>query len=35
MTDQEIAGLGRAFVGYLGRYRDCFLQERTAGHFDS
>lgn len=35
MTDQEIAGLGPAFAGYLKRYRDCFLQTRTAGHFDS
>ena len=35
MTDQEIAGLGPAFAGYLGRYRDCFLQKRTAGHFDN
>ena len=35
MTDQEIAGLGPAFAGYLGRYRDCFLQKRTAAHFDN
>lgn len=35
MTDQEIAGLGPAFAGYLSRYRDCFLQARTAGHFDN
>src|SRR5215213_322012 len=35
MTDREIAGLGPAFASYLGRYRDCFLQKRTAGHFDS
>jgi SRSO17 transposase len=35
MTDQEIAGLGPAFAGYLSRYRDCFLQKRTAGHFDN
>jgi SRSO17 transposase len=35
MTDQEIAGLGPAFAGYLGRFRDCFLQKRTAGHFDN
>ena len=33
MTDQEIAGLGPAFAGYLKQYRDCFLQERTATHF--
>lgn len=35
MTDQEIAGLGPAFASYLGRYRDCFLQKRTVGHFDN
>ena len=35
MTDQEIAGLGPAFAGYLGRYRECFRQKRTAAHFDS
>ena len=35
MTDQDIAGLGPAFAGYLGRYRDCFLQKRTAAHFDT
>jgi len=35
MTDQEIAGLGPAFAGYLRCYRDCFLQKRTAAHFDS
>lgn len=35
MTDQEIAGLGPAFAGYLGRYRDCFRQKRTAAHFDT
>jgi SRSO17 transposase len=35
MTDQEIAGLGAAFGTYLGRYRDCFLQQRTARHFDN
>ena len=34
MTDQEIAGLGGAFSSYLGRYRGCFLQGRTARHFD-
>jgi SRSO17 transposase len=33
MTDQEIAGLGPAFARYLGGYRDCFLQARTATHF--
>jgi SRSO17 transposase len=35
MTDQEIAGLGSAFAGYLKRYRYCFLQKRTATHFDN
>jgi SRSO17 transposase len=35
MTEQEIAGLGPAFAGYLGRYRACFLQQRTAAHFDT
>jgi SRSO17 transposase len=35
MTEQEIAGLGPAFAGYLGRYRDCFLQKRTMAHFDT
>jgi SRSO17 transposase len=35
MTEQEVAGLGPAFAAHLGRYRDCFLQQRTAAHFDS
>ena len=35
MTEQEIAGLTPAFAGYLGRYRDCFLQKRTMAHFDT
>src|SRR6516164_8240573 len=35
MTEQEISGLGPAFAGYLGRYRGCFLQKRTAAHFDT
>jgi hypothetical protein len=30
MTEQEIAGLGSAFATYLGRYRNSFLQKRTA-----
>lgn len=34
MTDEQIAGLSSAFGSYLGRYRDCFLQDRTAKHFD-
>lgn len=33
MTEQEVADLGPAFAGYLNRYRSCFLQKRTAGHF--
>src|SRR5690348_6712599 len=35
MTEQEIAGLGPAFASYLRRYRTCFLQKRTAAHFDT
>jgi SRSO17 transposase len=35
MTEQEIAGLGPALAAYLGRYRACFLQKRTAAHFDN
>src|SRR5882762_3543016 len=35
MTEQEIACLAPAFAGYLGRYRDCFLQKRTMAHFDT
>lgn len=35
MTEQEIAGLGPAFAHYLGRYRSCFVQKRTAAHFDT
>jgi SRSO17 transposase len=35
VTEQEIAGLGPAFAAYLGRYRGCFLQKRTAAHFDN
>lgn len=35
MTEQEIAELGPAFASYLGRYRSCFRQKRTAGHFDT
>jgi SRSO17 transposase len=35
MTEQEIAGLGPAFASYLGRFRNCFIQKRTAAHFDS
>jgi SRSO17 transposase len=35
MTDQEIAELGPAFASFLRRFRPCFLQERTMGHFDT
>lgn len=35
MTEQDIAGLGPAFAAYLGCYRACFLQKRTASHFDT
>src|SRR3954453_7420630 len=34
MTDEEIRQLGPAFAAYLRRYRPCFLQDRTADHFD-
>jgi SRSO17 transposase len=35
MTEHEIARLGPEFGSYLGRYRTCFLQKRTAAHFDN
>ena len=35
MTDDAISKLGPAFAGYLRGYRDCFLQQRTATHFDN
>jgi len=35
MTDHEIAALGPAFASYLKPYRQCFLQARTATHFDN
>src|SRR6476661_194590 len=35
MTEQEITALGPAFAAYLRRFRGCFLQTRTAGHFDT
>jgi SRSO17 transposase len=35
MTDQDIAQLGPAFASFLRRFRPCFLQQRTAGHFDN
>jgi SRSO17 transposase len=34
MTDQDIADLGPAFASFLRRFRPCFLQHRTAAHFD-
>jgi SRSO17 transposase len=35
MTDQDIARLGPAFAAFLRRFRPCFLQHRTAAHFDN
>ena len=35
MTEQEIADLGPAFAGYLGRFRKCFVRKTTAAHFDT
>ncbi len=35
MTEQEIAALGPAFATYLGGFRRCFLQKRTAARFDN
>jgi SRSO17 transposase len=35
MTDQDIARLGPAFAAFLRRFRPCFLQQRTAAHFDN
>ena len=35
MTEQEITALGPAFAAYLRRFRRCFGQDRTAGHFDT
>src|SRR6476646_7435252 len=35
MTEREIADLGPAFAAYLRRFRGCFGQDRTAGHFDT
>lgn len=35
MTDQDIAQLGPAFAAFLRHFRPCFLQQRTAAHFDS
>ena len=35
MTDQDIAQLGPAFASFLRRFRPCFLQDRTAAHFDN
>jgi SRSO17 transposase len=35
MTDQDIARLGPAFAAFLRPFRPCFLQHRTAVHFDN
>jgi hypothetical protein len=35
MTDQVITRLRPAFHSYLDRFRPCFLQRRTADHFDA
>src|SRR5271167_3958395 len=35
MTEQEISALGPAFAAELARYRPCFIQNRTAAHFDN
>jgi SRSO17 transposase len=35
MTDEQIARIGQEFSTYLGRYRCCFHQDRTAAHFDN
>src|SRR5262245_41940663 len=35
MTEQEVSQIGPEFSAYLGRYRACFLQDRTASHFDN
>ena len=35
MTEPEISGQSSAFAAYLGRYRECFLQQRTKTHFDN
>ncbi len=35
MTDQDIAQLSPRFASFLRRFRSCFLQDRTAAHFDN
>src|SRR6201988_4709534 len=35
MREQDSVALGPAFAGYLGRFRPCFGQRRTAAHFDT
>lgn len=35
MTEQQITDLGPAFATYLRQFRDCFIQDRTAKHFDT
>ncbi len=34
MTDSQIAALGPAFASFLHAFGPCFLQKRTAAHFD-
>lgn len=35
MTEQQITALGPVFAAYLRQFRDCFVQDRTAKHFDT
>ena len=35
MTEQEIARIGPEFSAHLGRFRKCFIQERSVTHFDN
>jgi SRSO17 transposase len=35
MTVEEITRIGVEFSSYLRGYRECFLQDRTAAHFDN
>jgi SRSO17 transposase len=35
MTEQEIAQIGPEFSAHLGRFRKCFIQERSVTHFDN
>jgi SRSO17 transposase len=34
MTDEQVREVGPAFSAWLRRFRPCFLQDRTARHFD-